>query len=396
MGGGCLMFFSLIELYRKNMFLWLPDYIRGALRKQEKHDGPIHVMFCFVDHYEPGWQRPDLEVERARVARWCQEYPFLAERHQDADGQVPKHCFFYPEEEYREEHLRALSHLCARGFGEIEIHLHHDQDTEEGLRAKINVFIAKLVHVHDALPWEPATGDVRFAFIHGNWALDNSRKDGRWCGINNELQVLRDLGCYADFTLPSAPSDTQTAKINSIYYASDDPARPTSHNRGVDVEVGKAPSGDLMLIPGPLGLNWKRRKFGIFPRIESADVRRVAPPTPERIDLWIKTHVHVKGRPEWCFVKIHTHGAQEEAMDTLLGQAVDDMYSYLEQNYNDGSHYVLHYVTAREMFNIVKAAEDGHTGNPNAYRDFILKRPSYSVAAVTESTTQPSEPKLNG
>jgi len=33
MGGGCLMFFSLIELYRKNMFLWLPDYIRGALRK---------------------------------------------------------------------------------------------------------------------------------------------------------------------------------------------------------------------------------------------------------------------------------------------------------------------------------------------------------------------------
>jgi hypothetical protein len=142
-----------------------------------------------------------------------------------------------------------------------------------------------------------------------------------------------------------------------------------------------------MLIPGPLVLNWKWRKFGIFPRIENAEVRRVAPPTPDRIDLWIKTHVHVKGKPEWCFVKIHTHGAQDKNMDTLLGKAVDDMYSYLEQNYNDSASYVLHYVTAREMYNIVKAAEDGQAGNPNDYRDYIVKPPSYSVAAVTESAT---------
>ena len=62
-------------------------------------------------------------------------------------------------------------------------------------------------------------------------------------------------------------------------------------------------------------------------------------------------------------------------MDTLLGKAVDDMYSYLEQHYNDGSRYVLHYVTAREMYNMVKAAEDGHAGNPNDYRDYILRAP---------------------
>jgi hypothetical protein len=388
------MIFSLIKLYRKNIFPWLPAYMYGVLRRREKHDSPVHVLFCFVDHFEPGWRRPDLGVERARVARWCQEYPSLAEGHRDADGQVPKHCFFYPEEEYREEHLRALSHLCAQGFGEIEIHLHHDQDTEEGFRAKLKGFIAKLVHVHDALPRERATGDVRFAFIHGDWALDNSSRDGRWCGLNNELRVLRELGCYADFTLPS-PTDTQTAQINSIYYASDDPARPKSHNRGVDVEVGKTSSGDLMIIQGPLGLNWKWRKFGIFPRIEDAEVHRVAPPTPYRIDLWIRAHVHIKGRPEWCFVKIHTHGAQEEDMDILLGKAVDGMYSYLEHNYNDGSRYVLHYVTAREMYNIVKAAEDGHAGNPNDYRDYALQPPSYSLAALAESAVHTSEPRLN-
>jgi hypothetical protein len=319
-----------------------------------------------------------LEVERARVARWCQAYPKLVARHRDADRQHPKHCFFYPEEEYREEHLEQLGELCAQGFGEIDIHLHHDRDTAEGLREKLTGFIDKLDKVHAVLPREPATQQPRFAFIHGNWSLDNSRPDGRWCGINNELQVLRDLGCYADFTLPSAPSDTQTAKINSIYYATDDPYRPKSHNRGVDVEVGKAPSGDLMIIQGPLGLNWKWRKWGIFPRIENAEVRGSAPPTPERIDQWVDTHIHVKGRPEWCFVKIHTHGTQEADMETLLGKPVDDMYHDLEQRYNDGSRYVLHYVTAREMYNIVKAAEDGHTGNPNDFRDYILKPPCFS------------------
>ena len=150
-----------------------------------------------------------------------------------------------------------------------------------------------------------------------------------------------------------------------------------------------------MMIQGPLGLNWQRRKFGIFPRIEDAEVHRVAPPTPQRVDLWIRAHVHVKGRPEWCFVKIHTHGAQEGDMDTLLGNAVDEMYTYLEQHYNDGSRYVLHYVTAREMYNMVKAAEDGHAGNPHEYRDYILRRPSYSGAAVTESAGQTSEPRLH-
>jgi hypothetical protein len=33
----------------------------------------------------------------------------------------------------------------------------------------------------------------------------------------------------------------------------------------------------------------------------------------------------------------------------------------------------LHYVTAREMVNIIHAAEDGRDGNPGAYRDYRYK-----------------------
>jgi hypothetical protein len=258
--------------------------------------------------------------------------------------------------------------------------LHHDNDTEANFCKGMADFCKILHERHGALPCDRVTGELRFGFIHGNWCLDNSRPDGRWCGINNELVLLRQLGCYADFTLPSAPSDTQTRTINSIYYATDDPHAPKSHDTGTPVRVGGTASGDLMLIQGPLGLNWRDRRFGVIPRIENADVRGGQPPTSERVDAWVRTGVHVQGRPEWVFIKIHTHGTQEADMDTLLGAPVDAMHSYLESAYNDGKRHVLHYVSAREAYNIAKAAEAGRQGNPHDYRDFALPPPKSSWA----------------
>jgi hypothetical protein len=39
----------------------------------------------------------------------------------------------------------------------------------------------------------------------------------------------------------------------------------------------------------------------------------------------------------------------------------------------------LHYVTAREAYNIARAAEAGHSGNPNDYRDFEVPPPANRV-----------------
>ncbi|WP_442975509.1 hypothetical protein, partial [Salmonella enterica] len=94
----------------------------------------------------------------------------------------------------------------------------------------------------------PATGQAQWGFIHGNWALDNSHPNGWCCGIDNELIVLREEGCYVDYTLPAAPDPCQTRTINQIYYAADDPTKPKSHDTGVRVKVGGQPSGDLMII----------------------------------------------------------------------------------------------------------------------------------------------------
>lgn len=380
-------------LRARNMHLWIGSHLRRRVARAPA--GPRHVLFCFVDHYEPMWKDADLETQRARVDRWCRDYRALAARHRDADGRPPQHSFFYPEEEYAEEHLDKLAALCADGYGEIEIHLHHHDDTEANFRASMSRFAETLHQRHGALPRDPDTGALKFGFIHGNWCLDNARPDGRWCGIDNELILLRELGCYADFTLPSAPSDTQTRTINAIYYATDDPQRPKSHDRGEPLRVGGRASGDLMLIQGPLGLNWRERRFGVLPRIENADVRRSSPPTPARVDHWVRTAVHVEGRPEWIFVKVHTHGTQESDMDTLLGAPMEAMHAHLESRYNDGVDHVLHYVSAREMYNIAKAAEAGMDGDPGRYRDFHLPPPRASWAGgraaspVADATNAP-------
>ena len=105
----------------RNMQVWLGSYLRR--RPRPAVTGPTHIMFCFVDHYEPAWGRVDLETQRSRVDRWHTGYPAMASRHRDADGRPPQHTFFYPEEEYLPEHLDKIAELCANGYGEIEIHL---------------------------------------------------------------------------------------------------------------------------------------------------------------------------------------------------------------------------------------------------------------------------------
>jgi hypothetical protein len=365
------------EIKRKHIHVWLFAWLRKEWKATAPAGKTKHLLFCFVDHYEPQWNNPSTQTADARVARWAQEYPKLCEGHQDADGKPPVHSFFFPAEEYRPDHIDALVGLCRDGLGEIEIHLHHDNDTEAGLRESLRSFTRRLVDDHGALPVDSTTGQPLWCFIHGNWALDNSRPDGRWCGVDNEITVLKEEGCYADFTLPAAPSPCQTETINSIYYAIDDPHKPKSHNSGSRVRVGKTQPHDLMIIQGPLGLMWHNRKFGFLPRIENSDIRTSSPPTRERIDEWVKMGIHVEGRPEWVVVKIHTHGTQEPDMPTLLGHTMDEAFTYLESQYNDGVAWKLHYVSAREAYNIIKAAESGLDNDPGKYRDYLIPRATY-------------------
>ena len=346
----------------KALDLWLPAYLNRS-RTDAGFRGTRHVLLCVCDHFEP-FHDTDKAGALARLAVWRREFPKLAGEFRDAGGEPPRQTFFYPIEQYDADVIGELAGLCRDTRCEVEIHLHHDNDTAENLRRVLEIGKENLAR-HGLLSRD-VDGVLRYGFIHGNWALDNSHPQGRHCGVRNELAVLRDTGCYADFTMPSAPSRTQTRTINSLYYATGTPA-PKSHDRGIPARVGAKPPGDLLLVQGPLGLNWRRRKFGVLPRIENADLTGANPPTPDRLRLWVRANIHVAGRPDWLFVKLHTHGGIERNSTMLLGDAMRRFHRQLAAT---GGDLRFHYVTAREMVNILHAAEDGHAGDPSGFRDY--------------------------
>ena len=251
----------------------------------------------------------------------------------------------------------------------MEVHLHHDNDTAENLRRTLLEFKRRSAERHGLLSRDRETGEVVYGFIHGNWALDNSRPDGRWCGVNNELDVLRETGCYADFTLPSAPSETQTRKINSIYWAVDDPRRPKSHDTGTDLGTAPAAGQRLLMIQGPLLLDWSRRKWGL-PEIENAlppeqsaaeldatgPVAEGVRASPDPAGLVLREAAHTRGqrsRTRTCSSASRWCGSTR-----CCGRAERDPL------------FRFHYVTAREMANIALAAAEGSDRSIQAARSF--------------------------
>src|SRR5690606_33295050 len=60
---------------RRNMGVWLLSWLRQDWRAPVRAGTTRHLLFCFVDHYEPGWSSPGIARERARVARWRRDLP---------------------------------------------------------------------------------------------------------------------------------------------------------------------------------------------------------------------------------------------------------------------------------------------------------------------------------
>ncbi len=371
----------LARLRRKNLHTWLGGYARHLGRRaigRRANGGRRHLLFAICDHYEPLWGKSkSREVGDRRVAAWEERYPRLVSPFRDADGLTPRHSFFFPGEEYDPRFLERLARLASAGHGEVELHLHHDGDTAGNLRRDIDDYLRKFAeHGHVS---RGADGGFRFAFIHGNWCLANARRDGRWCGVDEEVELLHELGCYADFTFPSAPDECQPNRVNQIYWPTGDLRRRKAYASGETARVGEVRRDRLLMITGPLAL--ARRPGRLSARIESSALAEDDPPSPERLRTWVAQDIHVEGRPEWVFVKVHTHGAPERNAEVMLGEPTRALHEALARDYNDGARWSLHYVTAREMFNIAIAAMEGQSGDPGQFRDHLIPPPPVALTA---------------
>ena len=257
-----------------------------------------------------------------------------------------------------------LGELVRAGLGEVELHLHHRSRTATELRPDLETPLGQLAaHGHLA---RDDDGRLRYAFIHGGWALANARDDGAECGVDDELQVLFETGCYADFTFPASRERPQPRVVNQIYWPMGDVRRRRPYDVGERAQVGTVKTDRLLMIEGPLA-------------VSPAFVTDAVPGAPgamrERVATWVSANIHVRGRPEWVFVKTHAHGAPEEQASFLLGDGGRALHETLTTLYDDGEHWSLHYVTGREMYNVAVAAMEGRTGNPAEYLDYRLSPP---------------------
>ncbi|MBV8843264.1 MAG: hypothetical protein JO307_10680 [Bryobacterales bacterium] len=323
--------------------IWAPGYIADRWKRAfSRSVEPARVWLTIADHYEPLWRTTDMEAAKNRVRQWEKKWPEIASRHRDSADRSPRYTFFYPEENYEPFFLDPLAEMTNSGIGDVEIHLHHDGESQQAFIDRMSGFIETLSTRHGLL--RRIDGKLGFAFIHGNFALDNSN-GGRWCGLNNEITLLRDVGCYADFTMPSG-GPTQARLLNTIYWAIDDPSRPKSYDAGPALIPGVESAGDLMMIPGPFGLRWKER---LVPRIELGELSVHDRPSAYRIQRWLDLSPRI-GRD--IFVKLFTHGAQEANLRVLLGGDLDRVFELVREECGRRG-WCYYFATAWEMFNAV-------------------------------------------
>jgi hypothetical protein len=221
------------------------------------------------------------------------------------------------------------------------------------------------------LSYDDAEGNSapRYAFVHGNFALANCA-DGYACGVDGEMQILAETGCYVDMTYPTAAfHPAQIARLNSLYECALplDQAAPQRYGRNLQAErpITKLP----FIVQGPWMLDFDRNSRSGLGRLDNGAITGRNPASLRRLGLWKDAGITVAGRPDWLFIKLHTHGMDPVDSENVLRAPMQQFLAALIDGAAERKE-ILHFVSAREMANIILAACDGRQGNPGDYRDY--------------------------
>ena len=376
----------------KNLETWVGGYARWLAASAVPRaraalggaaDGPRHLLFAFCDHYEPLWSDADDGARRrarARLAaratrRWptSSATPTAARRATPSSSPASSTAPTYLDALARAGAARASARSrctctttatpprgCARQLGELPGRCSRSTGTSR------------------ATP----TGACATRSSTATGASPTRRRDGRWCGVDEELPLLFDTGCYADFTFPSAPDECQPTIVNRIYWPDGRP-RAAARLRGRDARRGSASARDdrILMIEGPLAL-------GAAP---AAGCSRCASRTPRSRPTirrrrrgsarWVRAgHPRRRGGRSGSSSRCTPTARRRSRPRRCSATGDGSCTASSTTRYNDGKRWRLHYVTAREMYNIAIAAMDGRTGNPDSYRDYVLPPPPVAAA----------------
>ena len=365
----------------KSNLPWLARYplVRAKSILSQNLFEKKHVIFVVANHFEPSWKAKGFHDPDAQLRR-LDEYHKMAratgEAVRDADGTKFRHTNFYPAEQYDARLLEKMAEMQAEGLGDVEIHLHHGierADTAENLRKSLIEFRDILAEEHSCLSRLDGAGKPLYAFVHGNLALANSC-GGKFCGVDEEMRILQETGCYVDMTLPSAPDETQVPIINQIYECGLPLNEKMPHRKAIPARLfGNQPQLPL-IFQGPLVFNWTRRIKGLpVPRLDDGALTYNQPSDLARLNRWLSANVTVEGKSDWVFIKLYCHGFFDYDQSACIGENARKFFGEAVENGEKTGKYKVHFATAREAFNMVSAAIDGKRGTPNDFRDYRLQ-----------------------
>jgi hypothetical protein len=216
-------------------------------------------------------------------------------------------------------------------------------------------------------------GSPMYAFVHGNLALGNSA-GGRFCGVDSEMEILAGTGCYADFTLPSAPDQSQVPRLNAIYQCGHPLNEARPHRSGPSLRIGDRNPQLPLLFTGPLVFNWRRRVKGLpVPRLDDGTLAGNYTIDAARFAQWMGARIGIVGKPDWVFIKLYCHGFFPQDESAMIGEEARRGLEALLELSEQTRRFKIHFATAREAFNIAMAAAAGQEGAPGEYRDYRLR-----------------------
>ncbi len=287
----------------------------------------------------------------------------LAAEHIDSDGREFQLTFACPGRNPDSTTLHMLTEYCRRGLGEVEYLIPWDYSSEESMREELEQGLRRF----NSRGWMNTVGsEVRFAVVRERNSGEREEAD-----LRRQASVLSDLGCYADMSFPGVRSSRPQSRVNTMFMVSSADNEP--YNESDELRAGRLGKGGLLVIEGPFLIDWTDWRLTLRPYVEDGHLSPEAPPDPGRVDSWIRANVHVIGQPNWIFVKLTIDGLSNATSARSLRHSLDRSLMYLEEVCNDDEMYRLHYVTAREMYNVAMAAQALKNGNAGLFRDYLIE-----------------------
>ncbi|MDR0305742.1 MAG: hypothetical protein LBI42_02775 [Chitinispirillales bacterium] len=348
------------RIRRSSTGRWLVSYIKRERRKKFWiGDEPVHLHVAFCNHLSPFRNNVNQEIAEHRIVTWGREYSRFASEHRDSQGRQPVHTFFYDESGYNPRFVDTLYKMCKAEIADVEILLRQKNDTSESFKRKLEGFRDVLFHHHGLLR-RVGEDKIFFGFIYDGSAQSSSQLQKQFYDLKQKSLILKECGCYADFTFPSTPDTAQPPVINSIFFSDTADTKNNLYERGCRASIHNWSEEDLLIIQGPLGVNWRNRRLCLFPRIETGEISSRNRFTPHRAKLWLDTPAQIEGAPGHIFLKLHTYGAVDSTVRYLFGESgMHDLYGYLEKTFHCNQGFFLHYVSAYEMYRRVQAVCQG-------------------------------------